>query len=339
MAGSGYREALARIRAKSARPGAGSGERAAAGESLVDHTAAVVARLGELRVRFPVLADSLGEPRLWHRAFWACVLHDLGKVARGFQAQLGEKGRPWGQRHEVLSLAFLEWALPDDRHGDVAWVAAGVASHHRDLDDITRLYPPPDDPEDDPVARLTEEVSDPIVEALAAWLADDPPDWARRSSLPGVEAFPRPPTRPVDDFRRHGVARIHRALAAYRRLVRTLREQPASSPANLAALALRGLVLMADHTASAHLPPARSALQDVDEIVRLLGLGPLEALHPHQREAAAAIGHTLLVAPTGSGKTEAAAFFPTQSPCSTPARSRLSTGVCWSRSSTRRRKR
>ncbi len=300
-----YREVLAGIRAKSARSGAGRSG-ASPGESLIDHTAAVVARLSDLHALFPGLVDRTGEPRLWHRAFWACVLHDLGKIAAGFQAQLEPHARPWGQRHEVLSLAFLEWVLPDDRDGDRAWVAAGVASHHRDLDDITRLYPQPDDPEDDPVARLAGDVADSVVEALAAWLAADPPIWARRSTLPGVEASPRPPNQAADDFRRHGPDRVHGALRSYRQLVRTLREQPASSAENLAALALRGLVLLADHTASAHVPPARSPLQSVDETVRLLELGPLDALYPHQREAAACAGHTLLVAPTGSGKTEAA---------------------------------
>jgi CRISPR-associated endonuclease/helicase Cas3 len=295
-----YAEILAGIWAKSPRLGA------AQGESLIGHTAAVVSRLGDLYGIFPCLAERVQDPRLWHWAFWACVLHDLGKIAAGFQAQLRPGGKPWGQRHEVLSLAFLEWVLPDDRHGDQAWVAAGIASHHRDLSDITTLYPTLDDPEDDPVSRLVEEVSDPIVEAIAAWLLADPPAWAQRSNLSGVEASPCPPAQPADDFRRYAGSRIHRALAAYRRLVRTLEDRPASSSENLAALALRGLVLLADHTASAHVRPARSALEDVEETVSVLGLGPLETLYGHQRAAAACAGHALLVAPTGSGKTEAA---------------------------------
>lgn len=295
-----YREILAGIWAKSPRAGA------AQGESLIGHTAAVVARLGDLHGIFPSLAERVQEPRLWHRAFWACVLHDVGKIASGFQAQLRPGGRPWGQRHEVLSLAFLEWVIPDDCHGDWAWVAAGIASHHRDFSEISTLYPTPDDPEDDPVARLVEEVSDPIIEAIAAWLLADPPAWARRSNLLGVEASPSPPPQPVDDFRYRGAARIHRALAAYRQLVRNLSDLPASSSENLAALALRGLVLLADHTASAHVRPARFPLEDVEETVSVLGLGPLETLYHHQQEAAARLGHTLLVAPTGSGKTEAA---------------------------------
>jgi len=296
----GYRKVLARVWAKSARAGASEGE------GLLDHTAAVVARLGDLHRRFPGLAARVGDPRLWHRAFWACAMHDLGKVAPGFQAQLTGGARPWGHRHEVLSLAFLEWALPGEDHDDRAWVAAGIASHHRDLDEIATLYPAPDDPEDDPIVRLVVQVADDVVEALAAWLAEEPPLWVERQGLPGVETGPPPVVDPVADFRRHGSARVHRALAAYRSLVRRLREEDARSSDNRAALALRGLVLLADHTASAHVPPARSALTRVDDTAERLGLGSFDSLYPHQREAAGVCGHALLTAPTGSGKTEAA---------------------------------
>lgn len=293
---------LARIRAKSAPPGGGAGE----GERLLDHTAAVIARLAELHARLPGLADRVGTPRLWQRAFWACVLHDLGKIARGFQAQLEPGAAPWGHRHEVLSLAFLEWALPEDAHQDRAWVAAAIASHHRDLSWIEQQYPAPDDPADDPVLRLVEGGADDAVAAVAAWLSTDPRRLARESGLPGIEICPRPPDDPVQDYRLHAVARVHRALAACRRLARTLEEQPATSPENVAALALRGLVLLADHTASAHLPPAPRLAADANDIAARLGL---DAPYDHQTRAATAIGHVLLSAPTGSGKTEAAVLW------------------------------
>ncbi|HXG20602.1 MAG TPA: CRISPR-associated helicase Cas3', partial [Methylomirabilota bacterium] len=295
-----YREVLTNIWAKSPRAGAKQGE------SLLGHTSVVVARLSNLYTLFPRLAERIGEPRLWHRAFWACVLHDLGKSAAGFQAQLRPEGKSWGQRHEVLSLAFLEWAFPEDSWNDRAWVAAGIASHHRDFRIIITSYPDPDDPEDDPVASLVKEISNPIIEALAAWMRVDPLFWAQRSGMQGIEVTPSPPEHPVEDFHHHAVARIHRALKSYRQLVRRLDEQPASSPENLSALALRGLVLLADHTASAHVTPTPSPLKEVQETVERLDLGSLENLYTHQREAANCTGHALLVAPTGSGKTEAA---------------------------------
>ena len=41
--------------------------------------------------------------------------------------------------------------------------------------------------------KMGEEVSDPVVEALAVWMKVDPLSWAQRSSLPGVEVMPFPP--------------------------------------------------------------------------------------------------------------------------------------------------
>jgi CRISPR-associated endonuclease/helicase Cas3 len=300
MTAPAYRQALSAVLAKSARGGE------AAGESLLDHTAAVVGRLAALYRVFPTLHRHVGDARLWHRAFWACVMHDLGKLARGFQAQLADGASPWGHRHEVLSLAFLEWALPDDAHRDRSWVAAGIASHHKDVADLLELYSVPEDPEEDPVRGLVDEVDDGNVSAIAQWLCDEPVRWARQQALPDVTVAPAVPADPARDFRRRSADRIRRALGAYRDLVRDLGREPAGAPANLAALALRGLVLMADHTASAHLPPPRAVLRSVEETVPRLGFGQLESLHRHQREAAKVEGHAILIAPTGSGKTEAA---------------------------------
>ncbi len=179
------RNTLARLWAKS--PVAGQ----ARGEGLTEHTVAVLRRLSGLYRTLPGLTQAVGEPRLWHRAFWACVLHDLGKAAAGFQRQLGGAARRWGHRHEVLSLAFVDWALPGDPHGR-AWVASGVASHHRDRDELTRLYPLPaggDDlgDGDDPILRLIGEVSDEAAGALGRWLLWQVPELVRECGLPGVE--------------------------------------------------------------------------------------------------------------------------------------------------------
>ena len=82
--------------------------RGQAGESLAQHTWLVLERLAELMRLRPDLASYLNSSRLWHCLFWACFLHDLGKAASGFQLALRGK-KPWKRRHEVLSLAFLDW--------------------------------------------------------------------------------------------------------------------------------------------------------------------------------------------------------------------------------------
>jgi len=45
--------------------------------------------------------------RFWDWVVLACLFHDAGKIPDGCQHMVGnpEPARPWGQRHEVYSLA------------------------------------------------------------------------------------------------------------------------------------------------------------------------------------------------------------------------------------------
>jgi len=91
------------IWAKSAPKGAGNQP-----ETLAQHTWTVLARLADMAYLRPTLPARLGAPRLWHILAWAAFLHDFGKAASGFQAVL-RGGKRWPHRHEVLSLAFVDW--------------------------------------------------------------------------------------------------------------------------------------------------------------------------------------------------------------------------------------
>ena len=106
--------------AKSAEKGEG-GEP----ESLATHTWHVLARLDDfIRLR-PDLPQALGQPRLWHILYWAAFLHDFGKAASGFQARL-RGGPPWPQRHEVLSLAFVDWVASGLTAEEQSWLVAAI---------------------------------------------------------------------------------------------------------------------------------------------------------------------------------------------------------------------
>ena len=93
------------------------------GETLRAHTLQVLDRLADQARLRPQLPAQIGYPRLWHTLAWAALLHDLGKAASGFQHML-RGGKRWGYRHEVGSLAFLGWRLPDPRSDDVTQPSA-----------------------------------------------------------------------------------------------------------------------------------------------------------------------------------------------------------------------
>lgn len=283
------------------------------GETLARHTWLVLERLRDLAEVRPGLPEQLGEPRLWHRMFWAALFHDLGKVAPGFQDRLrGESNtsdaKRWGRhRHEVLSLAFVSWIYSPSVRGqptppafgnDRRWAAAAVASHHRDAGEVFSLYP---EAADDLLAQQFATISPNAIERIYRWIAECAPVWSARLGIPGVELVTLPPpavaTRLVSQ---EGATRTRGLLREYERWANEMEE---SAEPTTAELLLRGLLLQADRTASAHSKKLVAFSSSPDA---LLNRWSLAARYSHQDECAVTDGSAVLVAPTGSGKTEAA---------------------------------
>jgi CRISPR-associated endonuclease/helicase Cas3 len=257
---------------------------------LSQHTSAVLERLAAWRRRYPDLASHTNRPDLWDLAAWACLLHDIGKTALGFQTMLGG-GPRFAHRHEALSLVAVGWLdVPDET---VGLVAAGVVTHHKDLGVIRQSYPFDTEERD----RLLAELSEPDEAAWRAWLSG-----AGAPDLPALGFARLPPRRNL--IRRTALDRAFRAVLL---LNEELNLRPADGVLALSARAVRGLVLLSDHAGSAHqtLPPGW-ALSSVASFRKNSARVPTRPLELHQRLAGDTTGHVILTAPTGSGKTEAA---------------------------------
>jgi len=274
------------------------------GQSLVAHTCEVLDRLVRLRARQPRLANICEQPRLWHRAALACALHDLGKCAPGFQDMV-RGGKRFEERHEVISLALLPFLLVDDEFGDLAFVAAGVVSHHRELSVLRQIYPPTDPSMDleDGARRLLDTIDSQTLALMWDLAATELIPAARERGLLESHWKPQIIAPALDDYPTWFVAAIRRCLT----LVERLAKQAVGTASQARACCfLRGLVLLADHAGSAdetfrELP----ALRSCEEMIAAIKVRP-EALYEHQRASGRATGNVLLVAPTGSGKTESA---------------------------------
>lgn len=276
-------DALAHVWAKGGRNGREA-------ETLSQHTTAVLHRLSAWRRRYPHLPAHTSRPDLWDLAAWSCLLHDIGKTARGFQAML-DGGPRFRHRHEALSLVAVGWL--DASEETMGLVAAGVATHHKDLGVIRQSYPFDTEERDLLLAELTEA-------GEAAWRA-----WLSGAGAPDLATFgfaPLPGLCSLD--RRTALDRAFRALVL---LNEAIDVRPADDPLALTARAMRGLVLLSDHAGSAHqaLPPAW-ALSSVASFMKSSAGVLTRKLEPHQQAAAKVVGHVILTAPTGSGKTEAA---------------------------------
>lgn len=272
-------------------------------ETLMEHTEAVICALSKIAELRPSLHLESEIPRLWHWAFWACCLHDLGKSATGFQQQLREDYR-WGHRHEVLSLAFLDWLHPepDDRR----WMAAAIASHHKDLIDLQDAYPADVKPEEDDIlAMMVQQLPPQTVVALQEVISESAEKWRIQYGFAPLGVHPIALSREtLDSFYGKSAQRIISNLKDYYQLARSLRRGECSENDKMTSLLLRGLIITADHTASAHIQPPVPTLRGTQELLARLDRD-WESLYEHQRDCASLSGSTILTAPTGTGKTEA----------------------------------
>lgn len=259
-------------------------------ERLTEHsrTTWVAARMVAERIGSAgVLA---GCPSFWSLVALAALLHDAGKIAEGFQRQVKRRGHRWGERHEVLSLAYVDLfaaGLPPDER---ALVAAGVGLHHRWLRSangsgaLRDLYPEsaawerrfghdPDPPPDQPASQVRPRQH----RAALTWYAEQL----------GV---------PVPD---DGDRKLWQRARDQFTGLRAAWEEPVDATRGLVGVLLQGAVTLADHSASAHVTLQTHLPLPADYLAGL----PYRP-YPHQRRAAGTDGHLILVAPTGSGKTE-----------------------------------
>ncbi|MFE0422120.1 CRISPR-associated helicase Cas3' [Streptomyces sp. NPDC058953] len=269
-------------------------------ERLTTHSRTVHAAVGPIEDRVGnagVIADA---PAFWCRVRRAALLHDAGKIAEGFQRQVDIGGIPWGERHEVLSLAYVD--LLAEATGwtgeDRLMVATLVATHHRALlsgdggghggkPALSRQYNKETDWNEafgTGVDLGTGETVSQVPRFLhREWLA-----W-----LCGYLAADPPTTSPGDP------PLAHRARDMLEELLKAWRE-PVKPHQGLLAVLAQGALTLADRSGSAHVALQTHMPLAVDYLARL----PY-APHAHQRRAAESSGHLVLVAPTGSGKTEA----------------------------------
>jgi CRISPR-associated endonuclease/helicase Cas3 len=296
-------EWLNEVWAKSAAKGAGDQP-----ETLAQHTWDVLEKLAEtIRLR-PDLPQSLRVPRLWHCLFWASFLHDYGKAARGFQARL-RGGEAWKHRHEVLSLAFVDWLVSAFSAEELHWVVAAIVSHHRDEDEIQRLYNSIGDPDDQVLASLVAEIDESVIHGLWRWIDECVLHWPQALGLDtaGIE-MPDLPT--LDSAMRlvrdNGASNIRKWLKDYHRWLERAVNRSDDVALVVGTILLRGHLISSDHMASAHVGELPSP--QLAEPHRLLEGWKLtsDRLYDHQRESLHTRGSAVLMAPTGSGKTEAA---------------------------------
>lgn len=294
------------------------------GESLACHTWLVLARLAELARLRPRLVAYLNAPRLWHCLFWACFLHDFGKAARGFQTMLRKTDQRWPYRHEVLSLAFLDWIAPAFSLEEQQWILAAIASHHKDATLICTTYLSSQSFE--VLEKMQQELDERTIHGLWRWLTECSVAWMEALGLSSCGVQPitfLAEEQAIRGIHETGALRMQAWLEHYDDCL-TEWKRARHAPIVPTLVMLRGLTTTADHAASAHLTAIPQGIHGSWEALDARIKATLCAQQETQGETThapvktyqhqhlcAEQSHTstLLIAPTGSGKTEAALFW------------------------------
>jgi CRISPR-associated endonuclease/helicase Cas3 len=256
-------------------------------ETLLQHTENCLKVFSSIRDSFPFVVQRAGQPRFFTHLFYSIFLHDVGKIAKGFQAQL-RNGTRWNYRHEILSASFVA-LIPGLSEIERRAIALAIITHHKNITELREGYATTDvvgsERYTNHLAELWEDIT--CVQEFLSFAQQ----FATKFLEQDIQEFPMPQGQEqlFDAYRE--------AVRWYRNSVEDDKPTPIHS---FYGVFLRGLLIACDHLASSGENTIREGIRNIGS---MLGL-PKE--RPFQMKSARILGHSILVAPTGSGKTEAA---------------------------------
>lgn len=255
-------------------------------ETLKEHTESCLSVFSSIRENMPYLPEVAGESSFFRNLFYAVALHDIGKAAPGFQEQI-TSNKKWGYRHEILSAGFV-WLVSDLTQLQAQGVALAIISHHKNISNLRERFS----------TKLTEgrrmfrnnldslnanmtEVSDFLScfpELAKTYLNED---------IPPLHTL---------DIAGHLEDAYVKAVLPY---VVDWEDDEKSVLHGIYGILLRGLLIACDHLSSGGISKIQKGISNIDKKLSYLKPRPFQSRIANNR------GNTFLLAPTGSGKTEA----------------------------------
>ena len=256
-------------------------------QSLLEHTEDCMHVFRSIRSAYPFVPDLCNQQDFFVHLFYAVFLHDIGKAASGFQKQIVE-GTLWNYRHEILSagyVACIEGLEEIHRRA----IVLSVITHHRNITQLREGYATTDSVGNARFRAKVEELRQniPAVNAFLSLLPMKSGEYLGRE-LPNL-LYPQATDQLLDGYQY--------AVRWYRNCIE---DGSLTDIHSTYGIFLRGFLIACDHLASGGKVKIREAVKSIGD---KLGI---TAFRPFQQKSRDAVGHYLLVAPTGSGKTEAA---------------------------------
>lgn len=259
--------------------------------SLKTHTFQVLKMVDFFKSYLPNLPQFLNYPNFYEELKISAFFHDLGKASKGFQKQITEN-KHWGYRHEILSAAVMS-GLCLEKESKERMIRT-VISHHKDFKTLCSHYTEEPESFSETMAFLLENSQTELshvgekfsekIKELDLNIVEDMLNWFDRLQEKGIieiRAGCLLPEKFEDPIHKYDLHSYEFKETDYIDLFS------------------RGLLVLSDHLASAGVKNIMTFSKD-----SFFFLSKFK-LREHQEKSFKSNKNCILIAPTGSGKTEA----------------------------------
>lgn len=259
-------------------------------ETLLEHTENALKVFKSIKDAYSETPQICGVPDFWEHLFYSIFLHDFGKAASGFQKSLcGEE--KWKYRHEVLSAGFTSGLEYENEAREA--IALAIITHHKDVFYLREMYRT--DSNHLAKKRYLEKLQElnPNFEELRE-IQRKIPELSKKYL--GFE---------LNKFRE--IKSIEEMVDPYKNSVKPYKKQLDDDELTILhgkyGIFLKGFLTACDHLASGGKYSLLSGIEDIRAVYNF------SELRKTQSQSLETKGDAFLIAPTGTGKTEAALFW------------------------------
>nr|WP_329957356.1 CRISPR-associated helicase Cas3' [Methanosarcina barkeri] len=259
-------------------------------ETLLEHTENALKVFKSIKDAYPETPQICGVPDFWEHLFYSIFFHDFGKAASGFQKSLCEEEK-WKYRHEVLSAGFTSGLEYENESREA--IALAIITHHKDVSYLREKYRI----DSNPLAkkRYIEKLQEltPNFEELRE-IQRKIPEISKKYL--GFE---------LNKFKE--IKSIEEMVDPYKNSIKPYKKQLDNDELTVLhgkyGIFLKGFLTACDHLASGGKYSLLSGIEDIRAVYNF------SELRKTQSQSLETKGDAFLIAPTGTGKTEAALFW------------------------------
>ncbi|HII80461.1 MAG TPA: CRISPR-associated helicase Cas3' [Methanosarcina sp.] len=259
-------------------------------ETLLEHTENALKVFKSIKDSYPEVPQICGVPDFWEHLFYSIFFHDFGKAASGFQKALSGKEK-WKYRHEILSAGFVSGLEYENRSKEA--IAMAIITHHKDVSYLREKFGTFPNPvgkkryfeklqELNSSFEELKEIQRKIPEISKKYLDFELNNFSELISIDEM----------TDSYKN--------AVLPYKN---QLEDGELTALHGKYGIFLKGFLTACDHLASGGKYSVLSGIEDMRSVYNF------SELRKTQTQALETKGDAFLIAPTGSGKTEASLFW------------------------------